>query len=90
MTKKVFSSQGNFDMGRNRAQRRLEARLDHLKKRVNNYNHQESNICIHESYCPNNIQKSIVKCILGSECKIKSFYDKYPDYKMFIRSKICE
>jgi len=66
MVRKIFTSQGNLDLGRNREQRRLEAKLDR----------EESIDCKHKPYCP--LPKFSMKCIFNrKDCQSYRFYERY-------------
>ena len=64
--KKIFTSQGNLNLGRNREHRRLEAKLDN----------EEPEQCKHKKYCP--LKQYSMKCVFNrNNCQSYKFYEKY-------------
>jgi len=72
---KIFISQGTLNMGRNRSNRRLIARLDHQSK---SYNPNVLSQCKYKNICPNNIPKYSMKCIFNKkDCKIGKYFKRF-------------
>lgn len=69
--KTILISQGTLEMGRNRDNRRLIARLDAPK----NNKTLSPVLCEYQSRCPNNIHKYSMKCIYGKDnCQVRRYF----------------
>ena len=90
MSKILIISQGTLEMGRNRSNRRLIARLDNPKNQKNGFDTIKSTsgeirgsspiFCEFKSICPDNIHKYSMKCIYGKEdCRIRKYFKKFED-----------
>lgn len=66
-------------MGRNRNQRRLEAKLDNQTKNLNSPKPDSIPVyCEYKSICPPNIKKYSMKCIFGKkDCKIRKYFKRF-------------
>jgi len=81
--KHIFVSQSEFDMGRNRGNKRLIAILDGVKLKPTEL--PESSFCQHVLLFDNNqliycVIPSNRKCLFGGDCRVARFYDRNPKY----------
>ena len=70
---KIFVSQSSMDSGRNRQQRRLEAKLDRFSLR-------KENLCEHDLFCTKlqSLPKAHCSKHYSKQCgSVKRFYDKW-------------
>ena len=77
--KRIFVSQSERDMGRNRQHRRLEARLDSIKLNIPKM--PEVTLCPHIKYCYIVTQKRCLFSGIHKECNVAKFYNKNPNYR---------